>query len=132
MLAGGRSTQQEALVSSFETTWETYAASWKAPTAEEKRSLYEQSLSPDCVYTDPLTQARGWTELLAYMLDFHRQVPGGHFVTVEFIAHHQRSMARWKMCNGDDAVLGEGVSYGEYDDDGKLVVMTGFFEPPAT
>lgn len=29
------------------------------------------------------------------------------------------------------AVVGEGISYGEYDTRGKLVAMTGFFEVPA-
>lgn len=46
---------------------ETYASSCGAKTAEEKRSLYEQSLAEDCTYTDPLTQRRGHDELLAYM-----------------------------------------------------------------
>lgn len=117
-------------MSDHERTWETYAASWKATSADEKRALYEKSLSADCVYTDPLTQARGWDELVAYMLEFHQQVPGGHFATVEFMAHHDRSIAKWEMRDASDAVLGDGVSYGEYDKHGKLVSMNGFFKTP--
>jgi len=27
-------------------------------------------------------------------------------------------------------VIGDGASYGEYDNDGRLVKMVGFFDPP--
>ena len=117
-------------MSKLENTWETYASSWRSTSAEDKRALYEKSLSPECVYTDPLAQTRGWGELLAYMQEFHRQVPGGHFVTVEFMAHHDRSIAKWEMRDGSDAVLGDGVSYGEYDEHGKLVAVNGFYRTP--
>lgn len=111
--------------------WETYVRSWKVATAEEKRALFAASLSPDCVYQDPLARAEGWDELIAYMLDFHRQIPGGHFVTQRFLYHGDRSVARWEMKGADASVLGDGISYAEYGADGKVQRMTGFFEPPA-
>lgn len=117
-------------MSDYESTWETYVASWKAPSNEEKRVLYEKALSPECVYTDTLTQTHGWDELLAYMQEFHEQFPGGYFVTVEFAAHHDRSLARWELRGADGGVLGDGTSYGEYDSRGKLVSMNGFFKTP--
>ncbi len=111
-----------------EKTWEIYAASWKVMSAEDKRDLYKQSLNPDCVYTDPMTRARGWKELETYMLDFHQRVPGGYFATVEFMTHHDQSIAKWEMRDANETVLGDGVSYGAYDESGRLVSMTGFFE----
>ena len=105
--------------------------SWKVGAETEKRSLLGRSVSPRCVYTDPLTQAKGHDELVAYMLQFHRQIPGGHFVTEYFLAHHDRGIAKWTMRAADGSVLGDGISYGEYDAEGRLVAMTGFFEPPA-
>ncbi|HKY35464.1 MAG TPA: nuclear transport factor 2 family protein [Polyangiaceae bacterium] len=110
--------------------WETYVSAWKAVASTEKRAIFATCLAPSCVYTDPLTQAKGWDELLAYMLSFHQQVPGGHFVTEYFSAHHGRSIARWKMLNGEGQLLGEGTSYGEYDAEQRLVAMAGFFEAP--
>ena len=111
-------------------TWETYVASWKAATSAAKRTLFEKSLDSACGYNDPLVNIKGWDELEAYMLDFHRQVPGGHFVTTYFLAHNNKSIARWEMKNGDNFVLGDGISYGEYNKSGLLVSMTGFFELP--
>ncbi len=108
--------------------WERYVASWKVESPEEKRALYVTCLSPECVYADPLAQAKGWDELIAYMMDFHKQLPGAHFVTDYFLAHHRQSIARWKMMSGDAVLLGEGISHGKYDEDNRLVSMTGFFE----
>lgn len=111
--------------------WESYVESWKVQTIADKQRLFDKCLSPECVYTDPLTVAKGWNELSTYMVGFHGQIPGGHFVTEQFITHHDRSIARWRMVNSEGVKIGEGVSYGEYGTDGKLIAMTGFFEVPA-
>jgi hypothetical protein len=111
--------------------WETYVRSWKVATAAEKRALFEASLSAECVYRDPLVRAEGWDALVAYMLAFHKQVPGGHFVTQQFITYGDRSVARWEMQGAGGSVLGDGISYAEYADDGKILTMMGFFEAPA-
>lgn len=113
-----------------EDTWETYAASWKVTSAAEKRTLFARCLDTACQYHDPLIKTKGWDQLEAYMLDFHQQIPGGYFVTIDFLAHSNKSIARWEMRNGGKIVLGVGMSYGEYNDNGKLVSMTGFFNPP--
>lgn len=36
------------------------------------------------------------------------------------------------MVTAAGQTVGEGISYAEYDEQAKLVVMTGFFEPPAS
>src|SRR3954466_6575074 len=81
--------------------WERYVGSWRVASIAEMREIYASCLAPDCVYTDPLTKAKGWDELAAYMTAFHDQIPGGHFVTQQFFAHHQRSVARWTMAGRD-------------------------------
>ncbi len=110
--------------------WETYVRSWKVASGGEKKALFAESVAEDCVYTDPLMVASGWEELAAYMKQFHEQVPGGHFVTQHFQAHHGECIARWKMMSGDGEELGDGISHGRFGDDGKLTAMTGFFEAP--
>lgn len=112
------------------TTWERYVAAWKEQTVEGKRAALAASVVPGCVYRDPLVHAEGYDALIEHMLGFHRQVPGGHFETTHFLAHHERSVARWVMRGGDGAILDEGISYGEYDAEGRLVVMAAFFEVP--
>ncbi len=114
----------------FETIWETYTSSWKAESAVEKQRIFEESLIRECLYHDPLIKTKDWDSLIEYMLDFHQQIPGGHFVTNYFLAHHNQSIAKWDMKNGDNVIVGTGISYGKYNENGKLEAMTGFFETP--
>lgn len=114
----------------FADTWETYTASWKVESAAEKRALFERCLDPACRYNDPLIKTKGWDALENYMLGFHQQIPQGYFVTTYFLAHSDKSISRWEMRNGEDVVVGNGISYGEYNENGYLVSMTGFFELP--
>lgn len=108
-------------------TWDLYTASWKVKTIQEKLELFAQSLKKDCEYKDPTVNTKGWDELAQNMINFHEQVPGGHFVTTDFQTHSGRSMAKWDMCTGDGDKIGEGISFGQYHSDGKLFAMTGFY-----
>jgi len=113
----------------YRDSWNRYAKIWKLEGTEAKLEACAEILVPSVVYTDPLTQRNGWHDLAAYMVEFHQQVPGGHFVTKAFKAHSGRSVAQWEMVNGDGTVMGNGTSYAEYRADGKLTAMTGFFDP---
>ena len=109
-------------------TWEIYTSAWKAIKEEDKRALFDKSLATNCIYRDPLIVADGWEALLSYMLDFHKTIPGGYFVTREFKSHNNRSISEWDMRACDGTVIGVGISYAEYNRDGKLTSMTGFFD----
>ncbi len=114
------------------TTWENYASAWKETSKEAKHAAILSSVAPSCVYRDPDTQLEGHDALVEHMLAFHAQVPGGWFETTYFLAHHDRSIAKWNMRLPDGSLAGDGVSYGEYDESGRLITMTGFFgAPPA-
>jgi hypothetical protein len=122
--------KEHTMTDPYNEIWEIYTASWKVTTAEEKLALFNQSLVSKCTYTDPTVQTQGWDELAAYMLEFHKQIAGGHFVTNYFLAHHNCSISKWEMRNADNIVLGDGISYGQYDKNNRLLTMTGFFETP--
>ena len=111
-------------------TWESYASSWRAESATEKRAIFTTCMDTSCVYNDPLAKTQGWDALIDYMLDFHKQIPGGHFVTTYFLTHNNKSIAKWDMKNAENNTVGDGISYGEYNNDGKLISMTGFFDTP--
>lgn len=115
----------------YKDIWETYQSSWKVETTDEKLAIFEKVLDKNAVYQDPLAKTTSWNELVAYMLEFHKQIPGGHFITTYFQAHSNQSVAKWNMVAGDGTVVGEGISYVTYSDTGKLTSMTGFFDVPA-
>jgi hypothetical protein len=110
--------------------WELYTSAWNAESAPDKLALFSASLETDCEYTDPATIAKGWNELLSYMLDFQQQVPGAHIKTRYFSAHNFQSIAKWQIKNNHNQILDNGISYGKYSAQGKLISMTGFFEIP--
>ena len=114
----------------FRNIWETSVSAWKADTELDKQTIFKKCLSKDCIYRDPIVVAKGWPELVSYMLEFHKMTPGGHFVTREFKSHNNRSIAEWDMCTGDGTIVGNGISYGEYNKTGQLISMTGFFDLP--
>lgn len=115
---------------SHKNTWETYTKSWSLADPSKRSQLFEQCLNPNCVYTDPLMQATGYSQLSGYMSELHKNVPGVAFVTTDFKSHHDRSLTHWNMVDGKGNILSQGVSYGLYGTDGRLMQMTGFFEPP--
>jgi hypothetical protein len=111
------------------TIWNTYSRAWKEADKGGKLAALRESTVSDCIYRDPNTVVEGHEALVQTMLAFHQQVPGGWFDTTYFLAHHDRSIAKWNMIDGKGQVIGNGVSYGEYDERGRLTSMTGFFEP---
>jgi hypothetical protein len=114
----------------YEDTWETYVSAWRIPSVDEKRRILQQAVADSGEYRDPLAETKGHDQLIGYMVAFHEQAPGAYFTTTYFLAHHDRSVARWNMVDGEGNVLGDGITYGQYGGDGKLVAMTGFFEVP--
>lgn len=112
----------------FKETWERYVSSWKVESTADKRAIFEKCLDTTCEYTDPFTKTKGWDELTEYMLSFHNQIPGGYFQTTYFLAHSNKSVAKWEMKNDEDTVLFDGISYGEYNEKGKLTSTIAFYE----
>jgi AraC-like DNA-binding protein/predicted transcriptional regulator YdeE len=88
--------------------WETYASAWKAEGAAAKRTLLARSVAGSATYRDPLAECHGHDALIGYMLQFHEQIPGGHFETVQFLAHHGRSIARLEHARRQRAEGGRG------------------------
>ena len=111
-------------------TWDTYTLAWKEPAPQAKMQAIRASTTATCVYRDPLACTQGQDALVDYMMAFHQQMPGGYFQTSYFLAHHDRSISKWHMHNAEGVIVGEGVSYGEYDPQGRLQSMTGFFDVP--
>ncbi len=111
-------------------TLEAYSKALSMADESDRQKLFELSLSPDCIYTDPLVQTKGYAQLSAYISELHKNIPDVAFVITNFKFHHDRSLAHWNMVDGNDNLIFEGASYGLYGVDGRLTQMTGFFEPP--
>ncbi len=116
----------------YDATWNRYASSWKPMPDSDRRKLFASSLAESCHYKSPAGDTQGWDELAEHMEGFQEQLPGGHFVTTQFLTNQATGIAKWEMRDGDETVVGDGMSYCTFDDDGHLTLMAGFFEVPAS
>lgn len=115
----------------FLTAWNTYQAAWSAVSDRERQQMLEQSVAPDCVYTDPTSVSRGHRELTGKMRATQRNFPGASFRNDKFACHHGQAISHWTMFDGNGTVIFTGTSHARYADDGRLAHLTGFFEPVA-
>lgn len=117
---------------SLQSMWEIYTASWSEPDSARRLRMFEDCLDAQCTYTDPLTQVSGYAALSQYMSDFQKSTPGARFVTTLFKSHHMRSLVNWDMQAASGKVLSHGVSFAMYNEQGRLLHMTGFFDLPGS
>lgn len=110
--------------------WETYSLAWSELDEGKRLELFEKSVSPHCDYADPLIQMGGYRALSGYMAELQKNVPGIKFVTTAFKTHHDKSLAQWNMVDGNGNLLAPGISALTHSVDGRLVEMSGFFDPP--
>ena len=110
--------------------WELYAKGCVTTDEDTRRTLLDQSVDPNCVYTDPTQQCLGIDGLIGMILRFQQACPGHTFRSVRFVEHTGRSLADWEQIDGEGNVVLTGTSYSRRGDDGRLVEMTGFFPTP--
>jgi hypothetical protein len=111
-------------------TWHAYAAAWSAPD-EQRRALLDQHVGPQVAYRDPTIEVHGQDALSEYMHAFQQAYPRHRFAIVGVDAHHDRSLARWQLRDGDEAPVQDGVSHAIHDAEHRLVDITGFFPTTA-
>jgi hypothetical protein len=108
--------------------WNTYQAAWSPVSATTRQRMLDESVAPDCVYTDPTSVSRGHGELTAKMQATQRNFPGATFRNDKFAQHHGQAISNWTMFDGNGNAIFTGTSYARYGEDGRLTGMTGFFE----
>jgi hypothetical protein len=108
--------------------WHTYQAAWSGVTEAERQRMLDESVAPDCVYTDPTSVSHGHRELTAKMQATQRNFPGATFANDKFVHHHGQAISNWTMFDGNGNAIFTGTSYARYGEDGRLAQMTGFFE----
>lgn len=112
----------------FLAAWNTYQAAWSGVSDTERQRMLDESVAPDCVYTDPVSVSRGHRELTAKMQATQRNFPGATFRNDKFAQHHGQAISNWTMFDENGSAIFTGTSYARYGADGRLAQMTGFFE----
>jgi hypothetical protein len=106
--------------------WSTYARCWSNDAADRAAALADVT-ADDVVYRDPNVEVRGRASFGAYMDGFRRGFPGHRFEIARVDAHHDRSLAHWRLVDGAGVAVQSGVSHAVHDARGLLCDVTGFF-----
>ncbi len=114
----------------YRSTWATYQAAWEDIGSSERQDLLYRSVSDHCIYSDPMVECHGREELIAYIEEFRKSMPGGSFKNHEFINHHSQSHAEWKLYDATGKEVQPGSSWAEFGQDGRITRVTGFFAVP--
>jgi hypothetical protein len=108
-------------------SWDLLVAALNAPAREAKAAYFSRFAREDVSYVDPSASLRGANAYIDYLMDVEAMNPGGGIETVAFVSHHGRSLATWNAIDSSGIRIGEGTSYVEYDDAGRMVAIATFF-----
>ncbi len=111
---------------------QAYFQAWNEPVADKRDALLKQCWADDAEYTDPGTHAKGRAALSVEIGKFlsNEQLKGFSIVQASNIdVHHWVFRFQWEMRDADGDTVTPGMDYGEYDDQGRITKIVGFFGP---
>ena len=108
-----------------------YGDAWLETDETERRRLLQIAWSEDGVYQDPTADVAGREALVWHIANFHQRLPGTTIVFASGVDHHHGKFHfLWKMIGPGGQVTVEGRDFGEFDRDGRICRIAGFFGPP--
>ncbi|PCJ52955.1 MAG: hypothetical protein COA73_15825 [Candidatus Hydrogenedentota bacterium] len=109
-----------------------YLLAWNEPDEAKRRELLTGHWTTSGTYTDPSGHAEGLEGLVAHIGEFksNPQFKGFSIVRTSGIdIHHQSLRFNWEMRTPNGKILTAGIDYGEFDDEGRITKIVGFFGP---
>lgn len=125
----------ESAVNSQETvkqSLEHYFQAWNEADEVQRRAHLEAGWAEDATYTDPSADVAGREGLVKHIAGFlgSPQFKGFSIVRVTGIDIHHRSFRfGWEMRDAEGKTTSVGIDYGEFDDNGMITKIVGFFGP---
>lgn len=111
-------------------TIDIYLSIWGEADTTRRAKLIEQAWTPDGRLIDSPLSGEGHAGINDMALAMQTHYAGHHFRRVSGIdAHHGFLRFAWELVAPDGAVAIAGIDVAEVDDEGRLVRVTGFFEP---
>ena len=106
-----------------------YGAAWLETDEQQRRAFLETAWADDGVYNDPLDIVVGRSALGEHIGATQAMLPGVRTaVTSEPVRHHDSAFFRWSMTDPAGAVLLTGFDVVQFDDAGRILRLTGFFD----
>lgn len=107
-----------------------YFQAWNEPVADKRDALLKDCWADNAEYTDPGTHAKGRAALSIEIGKFlgNEQLKGFSIVQASNIdVHHRVFRFQGEMRDPDGNTVSPGMDYGEYDDQGRITKIVGFF-----
>ena len=115
-----------------EETIDIYASAWSEIDPGQRMAILEKVLTSDCTYTDPRVHAANPSELSDHIGRILPTRPGARVLRTSAVdMHHGKARFAWHMVNADGTALPAGLDIVEFDEEGRLRMILGFFGPLA-
>ena len=111
-------------------TVDAYCDAWNEQDAKTRSVLLRRSVTSDIIYVDPTVHITGITALVRHIDSVFERYPNSKIVRTSGIDHHH-AWARfaWKKVLADGTSLPDSVDIVDFEEDGKLRQIIGFFGP---
>ncbi len=111
---------------------QNYIKAWNEPDTEKRKALLETAWTKKGTYTDPSAHVEGRDALVTHIEGFlsNPQFKGFSIVQASDIdLHHQVFRFEWEMKDPSGNTFTAGIDYGEFNEDGAITKIVGFFGP---
>jgi hypothetical protein len=109
---------------------DTYGAAWNETDPVKRRALLDEAWADHGTYLDPMGSADGRDALVTHISGFHEMMPGNRIDATSAVdVHGSVFRFAWAMLDPSGTVALEGMDFGEFDDDGRISRIIGFFGP---
>ena len=111
---------------------ENYFKAWKETDMKKREALLDPSWAEDGTYTDPTVAIVGRKGLIDHIEGFVSSEQSRNFSIVQdsdIDFHHNSFRFAWKMVDKSGRTITPGIDYGEFNDDGQITKIVGFFGP---
>ena len=107
-----------------------YASAWAEPDSAKRLAILGACFASDGVYVDPSSRADGREELCDHIAGFQQRLVGHRIELASGIDEHDAYVRfAWTMLAPDGGHVMDGVDFGQFDGDGRLKLICGFFGP---
>lgn len=100
--------------------YDLYLAAWSPISAAERRTLLDESLAEQVVFTNPQDVCRGKQAIAAHLEGFQRRIPGGSFRMNNMFGWGDWALAEWQLVDADGTAGFSGSDVITFDIDGMI------------
>ena len=123
---------EESTAAKARASLEHYFAAWGEADEDARRKHLEAGWAEDGTYTDPTADVHGREALVKHIGAF-ASTPQSKNFSIERSSgidiHHRVFRFAWEMRDTSGKVITPGIDYGEFNDEGRITKIVGFFGP---